>query len=212
MEEALIAFSPFLSLDPIQKSITQIPWTSIYGSSVLGGGSPSCDRGAKSSNWAVNLYTISTPAFTHTLQQLADFYSNFPSSRASVWSIEKFANSVTLSTQDDETAYPWRNTTIYTFVALQINDDSQDDAINSFGASFQAEMAESSGYDDLRVYINYGRDEGEEVWYSEGKLPRLKALKRKYDPMELFSHYNPVKISEEHEKSVEYGHLGRGLK
>ncbi|KAF7889247.1 hypothetical protein EAF00_009547 [Botryotinia globosa] len=212
MEEALIAFAPFLSIDPIQKSITQVPWTSIYGSSVLGGGSSSCDRGAKSSNWAVNLYTIFIPAFTNTLQQLADFYSNFPSSRTSVWSIEKFANSVTLSTQDDETAYPWRNTTIYTFVALQVNDDSQDDAINAFGASFQAEMAKSSGYGDLRVYINYGRDEGEEVWYSEGKLPRLKALKRKYDPMELFSHYNPVKISEQPENSVEHGHLGRGLK
>ncbi|KAF7935440.1 uncharacterized protein EAE97_008347 [Botrytis byssoidea] len=212
MEEALIAFAPFLSLDPIQRSISQVPWTSIYGSSVLGGGSSSCDRGAKSSNWAVNLYTISTPAFTHTLQKLAEFYFNFPSSRTSVWSIEKFANSVTLSTQDNETAYPWRNTTIYTFVALQVNGDSQDDAINAFGASFQAEMAKSSGYDDLRVYINYGRDEGEEVWYSEGKLPRLKALKRKYDPMELFSHYNPVKISEQPEKSVDYGHLGRGLK
>ncbi|KAF7932171.1 hypothetical protein EAE99_003411 [Botrytis elliptica] len=213
MEEALIAFSPFLSLNPIQRSITQIPWTSIYSSPVLGsGGSSSCDRGTKSSNWAVNLYTISIPALTRTLQKLADFYSAFPSSRTSVWSIEKFANSVTLSTQDDETAYPWRNTTIYTFVALQINDDSQDDAINAFGASFQAEMAASSGYGDLRVYMNYGRDEGEEVWYSEGKLPRLKALKRKYDPMELFSHYNPVMISEQHKKSVNHGRLGSDLK
>ncbi|RAL60849.1 hypothetical protein DID88_010174 [Monilinia fructigena] len=45
------------------------------------------------------------------------------------------------------------------------------------------------------VYVNYGREEGEEIWYSERKLPRLKALKKRYDPGELFSHYNPVKIS-----------------
>ncbi|KAF7886671.1 uncharacterized protein EAF02_003318 [Botrytis sinoallii] len=155
------------------------------------------------SNWAVNLYTISIPAFTRTLQQLADFYSAFPSSRTSVWSIEKirqFSNS--FNTRRLKTAYPWRNTTIYTFVALQINEDSQDDAINAFGASFQAEMAASSGYGDLRVYMNYGRDEGEKVWYSEGKLPRLKALKRTYDPMGYLVTYNPVKISEQHEKSV----------
>lgn len=89
-------------------------------------------------------------------------------------------------------------------MALQINDESQDDAINAFGADFQSLMAAFSGYEDLQVYVNYGRDEGEKVWYSERKLPRLKALKRKYDPRELFSHYNPVKLPSQDAYELSY--------
>ncbi|ESZ91465.1 hypothetical protein SBOR_8150 [Sclerotinia borealis F-4128] len=196
MQEALEALAPFLSLDPIQQNITQIPWTRLYDEFSFGGGKIVCERGANNSNWSVNLYSVDIPAFIRTFQKLADFYADFPESRTTFWAIEKFANPVTLSIPDNETAYPYRNTTMYTFVALQINNESQSDAMNAFGASFQSELAASSGYDDLRVYINYGRDEGEEVWYSERKLPRLKALKRRYDPKELFSHYNPVRISD----------------
>ncbi|QSZ37802.1 hypothetical protein DSL72_008902 [Monilinia vaccinii-corymbosi] len=202
MQEALIKLAPFLSLQPIQQNITQIPWFELYDHPSAGDSNAICEAGTNTSIWAANLYTIDIPTFLQTFQNLANFYSEFPDSRSSIWDIEKFANSITLSTPDDETAYPHRNTTIYTLLDLQINDKSHTDQINAFGASFRSRLAASSGYDELRVYVNYGRDEGEAVWYSERKLARLKALKRRYDPQELFSHYNPVRISGEQHVTI----------
>ena len=53
----------------------------------------------------------------------------------------------------------------------------------------------TSGYKNLTLYLNYANgDEGPEVWYSPAKLPRLAALKRKYDPTEQFSYNQPVPL------------------
>jgi hypothetical protein len=50
-----------------------------------------------------------------------------------------------------------------------------------------------SGRRDLQVYTNFAHgDEGAAAWYSEENLPRLRQLKSKYDPVSLFSFYNPV--------------------
>ncbi|KAG4025711.1 hypothetical protein MFRU_052g00300 [Monilinia fructicola] len=203
MQEALNIFAPFISLQPIQQNITQIPWYDLYDNISAGDSKMICEGGTNTSIWAANLYSIDIPTFLQTFQDLAKFYSAYPDSRTSIWDIEKFANPITLSIPDDETAYPHRNTTIYTFLDLQINNKSQSDEINAFGASFQSAFAAASGYDGLRVYVNYGHAEGEEVWYTEQKLPRLKALKKRYDPEELFSHYNPVKISWGQETAAE---------
>lgn len=49
---------------------------------------------------------------------------------------------------------------------------------------------------NIEVYVNYGHgDEGPLGWYSARKLPRLNALKAKYDPNKLFSHYNALETT-----------------
>jgi len=53
----------------------------------------------------------------------------------------------------------------------------------------------TSGFDHLAVYVNFAHgDEGPAVWYSPKKLENLTRLKRKWDPKELFSHYQPVPL------------------
>lgn len=49
---------------------------------------------------------------------------------------------------------------------------------------------------NIEVYVNYGHgDEGPLGWYTERKLPRLNALKDRYDPHKLFSHYNALEAT-----------------
>lgn len=51
----------------------------------------------------------------------------------------------------------------------------------------------TSGANHTEVYVNYGHgDEGDLGWYTKRKLPKLYALKQKYDPNRLFSHYNAL--------------------
>ena len=49
---------------------------------------------------------------------------------------------------------------------------------------------------NIEVYVNYGHgDEGPLGWYTERKLPRLNALKNRYDPHKLFSHYQGLETN-----------------
>lgn len=46
---------------------------------------------------------------------------------------------------------------------------------------------------NIEVYVNYGHgNEGELGWYTERKLPRLRDLKKRYDPYGLFTYYNAI--------------------
>jgi FAD/FMN-containing dehydrogenase len=66
-------------------------------------------------------------------------------------------------------------------------------AVIDFFKEIRSQLAASSGYDDLAVYINYAQgDETLEQIYGENKLPRLSALKREYDPKNVFRFNNPI--------------------
>ena len=74
-------------------------------------------------------------------------------------------------------------------------DQGLDDAVNAFAKRARDEFARTSGFEALTTYSNYAHgDEGPEAWYSARKLPRLSALKRKWDPDELFSWNYPVPL------------------
>jgi Berberine and berberine like len=53
--------------------------------------------------------------------------------------------------------------------------------------------ASTSGYPEFSVYINYARgDETLEQRYGRNKLPRLMALKKKWDPDNVFAYNNAL--------------------
>jgi len=65
--------------------------------------------------------------------------------------------------------------------------------MEDLGKEVRALLQQGSGKPDLQTYVLFSHgDEGPEAWYTSDKLPRLKQLKRKYDPKNLFSWYNPV--------------------
>ena len=65
--------------------------------------------------------------------------------------------------------------------------------LEDFGKGLRSLLQLGSGRPDLETYVHFGHgDEGPKSWYSAAKLPRLAALKRVYDPRNLFRWYNPV--------------------
>ncbi|TVY43293.1 FAD-linked oxidoreductase [Lachnellula subtilissima] len=67
------------------------------------------------------------------------------------------------------------------------------DASNALGLEIRKDFAATSGYPDLTVYVNYAHgDEKIEQIYSAEKLPRLAALKKTWDPENLFAFNNPL--------------------
>lgn len=65
--------------------------------------------------------------------------------------------------------------------------------IDSFGRMFRDRLQTISGMDQLHVYMNFAHgDEGAVAWYSTANIPRLRALKQRFDSGSIFSFYNPV--------------------
>lgn len=72
-------------------------------------------------------------------------------------------------------------------------DSSIDGTVTSFEKSVRAIFAKTSGYRGLATYTGYAHgDEGPAAWYSEERLPRLAAIKKKWDPEGMFSYNKPI--------------------
>jgi hypothetical protein len=76
---------------------------------------------------------------------------------------------------------------------------AHDDDVLAYCRAGRDEFQATSGFDSLHVYINYGfGDEGPAVWFGAQNLPRLSALKKKWDPLNQFGAGNPVPLPAAH--------------
>ena len=67
------------------------------------------------------------------------------------------------------------------------NDSTLEAPVNAFARKARAQFNATSGFDSLQIYVSYGhRDEGLHALYGSTKLHRLQALKRQWDPQNLF--------------------------
>jgi hypothetical protein len=67
--------------------------------------------------------------------------------------------------------------------------------VDKFAQSARSQITNTSGYESLATYSNYARgDEAPTSWYSARKLQRLSAVKRRWDPKQLFSWSRPVPL------------------
>ena len=74
--------------------------------------------------------------------------------------------------------------------------DPAAEAGTQLGSELRNSWASTSGYPELSVYINYARgDEKLSQLYGADKLPRLAALKRKWDPNNVFGFNNVLPTS-----------------
>lgn len=66
-------------------------------------------------------------------------------------------------------------------------------AANDFAREMRSDLAATSGFSDLSVYVSYAHgDETLEQIYGKEKLPRLAALKRTWDPDNVFGFNNAL--------------------
>jgi hypothetical protein len=67
--------------------------------------------------------------------------------------------------------------------------------LDKWGEQVRNRFQATSGFPEAKVYVSYGQgDESQETLYGARKLERLRALKRKWDPEQVFSFTNPIQI------------------
>jgi len=66
------------------------------------------------------------------------------------------------------------------------------DAVDKFESSLRSRLVRTGGYSRLATYTGYAKGtENPSAWYGSS-LPKLSALKLKWDPKGLFSHSKPI--------------------
>ncbi|CAI7678275.1 unnamed protein product [Penicillium pancosmium] len=197
LEEATPFLQPFESLQPEMRNVSSIPAEQMMDAAFFN--FFGMDNGACTPNQHINIYTVAlrqfhAPTFQFFYSKLVDFWTANPSYQGRLL-IQRYSNEGPMAVPDNATAYAYRDVKTYMNIEGFYPDSSLDDAVNKFATLSRQDFAKTSGFDQLAVYSNYARgDEGPIAWYGDRKLPKLSALKRKWDPEQRFSVSNPVPL------------------
>ncbi|KAM0251916.1 hypothetical protein ACHAQJ_007931 [Trichoderma viride] len=154
-----------------------------------------CQPNQPRSLFSLNQKIYSAAGYQAGFEKIQEYFNNYPGGRATTLVFETFPNQAVAAVPDNSTSFPWRDFKgfIQTNFAWTAGDDVTAQASNQLGEQLRNQFAETSGYTDQTVFLNYARgDETIENIYSERKLPQLAKLKKKYDPSNLFAYYHPL--------------------
>ncbi|KAG7001440.1 FAD-linked oxidoreductase OXR1 [Physcia stellaris] len=200
-DEGMKLMAPLLALESTVSNISVVPWNKLVGTAAFGADALICPKNqSHNTHWAT-LRKLSGPTFQTSFEKLDAYFRKYPSAHGTTINLETFPNQAMMAVADDDSAYPWRDALGH--IQLGVMTDSNNapnDPAATAGQSLALELrdtwAKNSGYPDLSVYINYARgDERLEQRYGARKLPRLAALKKKWDPSEVFRFNNALPTS-----------------
>ena len=197
--------SQFMAFGPYAvANFVYIPWSQIIAVAGDGiGQNGLCVKGVYANTYASNLKTFSASTFQATFDKMQQFYTKNPAGRGTATNLEIFPNHATAAVGEDFDAYAWRDSRAFFTVSTYVDDASLSnqtllDAGDSFGRELRDGWTMTGGYAQQggAIYVNYAHgDESLENVYGVHKLPRLAALKKKWDPTRVFAYNNVLPTS-----------------
>ncbi|KAL2788811.1 hypothetical protein BJX66DRAFT_326833 [Aspergillus keveii] len=196
-EEALAVLDPILHSDPgpIFFTAEDVPWNRLTTSAGFGTDAQTCAKGSIHDIHGVNIRDRDAETLREVFELLNTFYAEYPAGRGVGVGLEGWSNEAVVAVPDEETAFPWRDTQIYTLIQAiwTPGNTATQNAVTSVALDIRSRLAATSGYGDLSVYVNYAiGDETLEQRYGKRKLPRLSELKRRYDPGNVFRFHHAL--------------------
>uniref|UniRef100_A0A0B7K4I8 FAD-binding PCMH-type domain-containing protein n=1 Tax=Bionectria ochroleuca TaxID=29856 RepID=A0A0B7K4I8_BIOOC len=181
-EEGLGAIKPLLELQPSISSVSMVPWNKLLASQGLGiVDTMFCQNNQTRSLYSANVRRFPASTSKIAFEKMEKLYAEYPSARASSLSLEMFPNQAAMAQGSDATAYPWRDARGNITDALELS--------TRLGQSIRDAFAKTSEYHQLSVYVSYAHgDESLEQVFGIEKLPRLTALKKKWDSQNAFGY------------------------
>ncbi|RYC63463.1 hypothetical protein CHU98_g2747 [Xylaria longipes] len=180
------------------EAFKEITWNEISTQATFLLDGPVCEDKQIYDIYGVNLRNLSASTLASNFETLATLFVEQPAARNSTIVLETWPIEAAVTVPDDSTAYPWRDAMTYVLIQMRWDDigNPVEGPANAVGRKLRSDMAATSGYDGLTVYQNYAYgDETLEQVYGAEKLPRLVALKAKYDPDNVFGFYNALPTS-----------------
>lgn len=188
---------------PVQNFV-YIPWNQILSVSLAGFGDTAvCIDGTYQWGYSANMKSWNSTGGTmqETFELLSQWLVENPTARSTNTNFEIFSNGAVAEVPNDATAYRWRDAKAYFVINMVVDDPSDQalvDAADVFALGLHSNWNETSGYagEGGAVYLNYASGtEPLEARYGADKLPKLVALKNKWDPNNVFAYSNGLPIS-----------------
>ncbi|RYO84495.1 hypothetical protein DL766_009435 [Monosporascus sp. MC13-8B] len=197
--EARRALAPFFDLNPPVVRSSVVPYSEVPFAVLFGMIATLSEPGSIHDIFSVNVLQFAVESFNTAFDKYDAFYKAHPDGRASVGILESFANQAVAAVPHDATAYPWRESKGNFMFQMSWPElgNPVEEAANALARDLRRDFAATSGYPDVSVYVSYAHgDEKIQQIYGKGKLPRLVALKRKWDPDNVFAYNNalPTKL------------------
>ncbi|KAF2873888.1 FAD-dependent oxidase [Massariosphaeria phaeospora] len=192
LSKAKELLKPFIDIGAVQQNVSETTWNTMPYLAGFGAQGTLCEKRTLRSLFSAGLKYVDVDNMVSIFNKYADFHKKVPGARKSTYELAIYAPQAVQKIPDDATAYPHRDIGIHALPSCQWEDRSLDVQIDEFSTSIRDQTAAKSGFDKLRLYVNYAHgDEKPESLYGKKKLPKLRQLKRKFDPQGLFSHFNP---------------------
>ncbi|KAF5589168.1 hypothetical protein FPANT_6383 [Fusarium pseudoanthophilum] len=191
--EARKHLSPILNMNLTATQMRVLPWSRLVENTFAGAAVTVCEPNTNRNLYTLSMKNYSASTWEAVASKLATFYARYPHARSSSLLYEFFPNQAMAAIPLDETAFPRRDTTAYINLILtsSIHNREMDNALARFGEEIRRDVAATSGYPEITTFVNYAHgDETLEQIYGKDKLPRLTALKKIWDPKEVFSFNN----------------------
>ncbi|KAL5333393.1 FAD-binding domain-containing protein [Aspergillus crustosus] len=184
--DRLTAFVPLIS------DLNYVTWPEV-GQKQFFGNNPSACQDNLYINWyGLGLGQTDVPTFEGFFGELVAFLGEHEAYAGS-FSVQRYTSKNTVSGPSKDTVFPWRDTKTQLLFQNRYTDPSLDGEVDAFMKSARAKFQATSGFSHPQVYVNFNHgDEGPAAWYGAHNLPRLVALKKKWDPRSLFGKGSPV--------------------
>ncbi|KAF4499908.1 short-chain dehydrogenase reductase family [Fusarium agapanthi] len=196
--EARKHLSPILNMNLTSTQMRVLPWNKLMENTFAGAAVTVCQPNTNRDLYTLSIRNYSASTWEAVSSKLANFYARYPQARSSSLLYEFFPNQAMAAIPLDETAFPRRDTTAYINLILtsSIHNSEMDNALARFGEDIRRDVAATSGYSEITTFVNYAHgDETLEQIYGKEKLARLAALKKTWDPNEVFSFNNGLPTS-----------------
>ncbi|KAK2755589.1 hypothetical protein FQN54_006529 [Arachnomyces sp. PD_36] len=194
--EAEPFYAPFDALEPASREEGDAPYPELAGRTGSSSADPVCQTGSRHVQAPQGLLLYNTTTEREVFEYYKATTLQEPRFNQSAVVLANFAVAQMQAIPEEDSAFPHRADNILAAINVMYPDDpTLDDAAIEFGKNTRQIWANGKADRRSTAYVNYAYgDEGmEEIYgYEPWRLERLRAAKRKYDPDNRFSFYNPI--------------------
>ncbi|KAI1775074.1 hypothetical protein F4818DRAFT_417748 [Hypoxylon cercidicola] len=176
------------ALNPASSSVQTVTISQLHQTFSVG----ACDRGNRHNPYTLGMQKTDPDTLEEVLQEMTEFYGEHPNYQGSL-AIQRYSSESMMKVPDSETSYPWRDINSYLLFDNMYSDSALDTKVDDLSRSLRDKFQASSGYGSPQTYLNYAHgDEPLTQVYGASKLPKLRTLKKQWDPDHLFGFNYPI--------------------
>ncbi|OTA80665.1 hypothetical protein M434DRAFT_401658 [Hypoxylon sp. CO27-5] len=177
------AYASLYAIGPIADTTSVLPYNRWNDASIT-----LCARGSFKPGWAAGFQNM-IPTTWRGIWDAYVAFQQLPGAENSGVLLEAYSLTKARSVASSSSAFPNRNVNFNAFAIPWYNDSSLDAEAAVFGNTVRDLLRSTSGLPRNQTYINFGHgDEEPEVVYGHS-LARLRSIKRKYDPNDVFNQW-----------------------